>query len=130
MIARGFFGCFVLDRAGRNESVDELTKRHGGTAKKAGSAKKQRARKAQASANGGTRVITTTRGDIICVDGPGAVDLATIRKLVLRGQLVLDARDRMLLCSALLVRDADGESDDDAPECSKAAHAAMRGAGA
>ena len=134
IVARGFFGCHVYDRAGRNESLEELTKRHGGTIKKAGSAKKQRARKAQVAAvEDGTKVIETTRGDIICVAGPGAVNPAFIRKLVLRGRLELGARDRLLLCSAGMAL-KNGESEEDefdepAPGRSMAAHAATRGAG-
>ena len=138
IVARGFFGCHVYDRAGRNESLEELTKRHGGTVKKAGSAKKHRARKAQvAAAEDGTKVIETTRGDVICVAGPGAVNPAFIRKLVLRGRLELGARNRLLLCSVCSAGMAlkNGESEEDefdepAPGRSMAAHAATRGAGA
>ena len=82
--------CCEVDRAGRNESLDELAKRHGGTAKKASSAKKQRARKVHmVMTSSNSKIITTTRGDIICVAGPGAVDQAFLNKAVSRGRLVL-----------------------------------------
>ena len=129
IVARGFFGCHVYDRAGRNESLEELTKRHGGTIKKAGSAKKQRARKAQVAAvEDGTKVIETTRGDIICVAGPGAVNPAFIRKLVLRGRLELGARDRLLLCSAgVALKNGESEEDEfDEPAPGRSMAAPMR----
>jgi stage V sporulation protein SpoVS len=128
MVARGFLGCFVVDRAGRNESLDELAKRHGGTAKKASSAKKQRARKVHmVMTSSNSKIITTTRGDIICVAGPGAVDQAFLNKAVSRGRLVLSAVDRVML--QLSWADVEADSDDEKSNChnSMAAHAVMRG---
>jgi hypothetical protein len=98
VIARGYIGCLVLDRAGRRESMDTLIKRYGGKKMgKASSAKKQRARQARMAQTKGSKFITTTAGDVICVAGPGAVNYALLNTLVLRGRLVLGHVDHLRL---------------------------------
>jgi hypothetical protein len=104
MVARGFFGCLLFDRAGRMEGPDELIKRHGGKVKKAGSAKKQRARKAVHGSRAADRrvVMKTQSGDWVCAAGPGAVDVAFLYKAAHRktGRLVLTAVDKHRLSYA------------------------------